>query len=271
MTTYAIGDIQGCYDDLVQLLNHSDYDEASDELWIVGDLINRGPKNLETLRFVRQLGDKAKVVLGNHDLHFLAIVFGGHNLMASDTFADVLDSPDCEELSHWMRRLPLLVESVSHVMTHAGIPHIWDLETTREYARTVQKAIASDCYDYFFKNMYGNFPQELSADLDAMDRLRILTNYFTRMRFIAQDGILDFKHKLTLDTAPVGFKAWFEYPSQVSKTIVFGHWAALNGITNREQALATDTGCVWGRGLTAIRLEDRYRFTWRANNLYVQK
>ena len=271
MATYTIGDIQGCFDDLCRLLEYLQYDDTSDELWFVGDLINRGPNNLDTLLFVQGLGDNAKVVLGNHDLHLLAIVFGGHRSMDSDTFSDVLGSSHREELCHWLRSLPLLVESENHVMTHAGIPHTWNIEDARRYARTVEDTINGNEYKYFFEHMYGNHPPNLTPGLLEMDRLRVLTNYFTRMRFVSPDGTLEFKHKLTLDTAPEGYRAWFQYPTKVPKTIVFGHWAALNGVTNDERMLATDTGCVWGRGLTAIRLEDHCRSMWRDNTIITAK
>lgn len=271
MATYAIGDVQGCYDELLRLLDHIRFDDSSDQLWFLGDLVNRGPSNLDTLMFVNQLADSAKIVLGNHDLHLLAIVFGGHQSTKSDTFDDVLSSADCDRLCHWLRALPLLVENETHVMTHAGIPHTWNLDDARRYAQIVEEAIRGEEYVHFFRDMYGNLPSVLTPNLKGMDRLRVLTNYFTRMRFIAPDGNLEFQHKLTLDTAPKGFKAWFEYPTKINKHIVFGHWAALNGVTNNATILATDTGCVWGRGLSAIRLEDNCRFMWRDNTLITRK
>lgn len=271
MATYAIGDVQGCYDDLRRLLDHIHFEASSDQLWFLGDLVNRGPNNLDTLKFVYQLEDRAKIVLGNHDLHLLAIVFGGHRSMESDTFDDVLSSADCDHLCHWLRSLPLLIENETHVMTHAGIPHTWILDDARRYAQIVEGAIRGDEYVHFFRNMYGNLPSVLTSDQNGMDQLRVLTNYFTRMRFVAADGTLEFQHKLTLDTAPKGFKAWFEYPTKITKRILFGHWAALDGVTNNENIVATDTGCVWGRGLSAVRLEDNCRFMWRDDTLITNK
>lgn len=260
--TYAIGDIQGCYDPLRELIDALPYDANNDRLWFVGDLVNRGPKNLETLEYVRSLGSKATVVLGNHDLHLLAIVFGGKNPQKNDTFQDVLESPKCDELCHWLRHQPLIHCEADKVMVHAGIPHIWTVEKALEYAQEVEHTLRGAYYASYFEQMYGRFPDQWHPDLSGMDRLRIITNYLTRMRFIATDGHLEFAHKEGLATCPEGFKGWFEYPRPDSQNIVFGHWAALEGKTSDPQAIATDTGCVWGRELTAVRLEDNKLFQW---------
>ena len=260
MAVYAIGDIQGCYRELRALLDLVSFDPAIDTLWFTGDLVNRGPQNVETLRFVRTLGESAITVQGNHDLHLLAIVFGGHKLQASDTFHDVLSAPDCEELCHWLRQLPLMHVDREHVLVHAGIPHIWSSREAQRYAREVEETIRGPDYCDFFQQMYGNHPTVWRDDLKGWGRLRIITNYFTRMRFIDSDGKLDFSTKTTIVDAPQGYKEWFNYDSLLMQPIVFGHWAAIDGFTGVENALAIDTGCVWGRELTAIRIDDHTRF-----------
>ena len=256
MATYAIGDVQGCFDQLKKLLEKIGF-SRKDRLWLVGDLVNRGPKSLETLRFVRDLGDRAVTVLGNHDLHLLAIVYGGHEARDSDTFRDVLEADDCRELAKWLRCLPLLHESDEYVMVHAGIPHIWSLKKSKKYAREVETVMSGKDHVSFFREMYGNHPSDWSATLHGMDRLRIITNYFTRMRLTDIDGGLEFQHKGTLHDIPEGYAPWFTRASKVNKRIVFGHWAALDGMTGSKKMIALDTGCVWGRSMTALRLEDR--------------
>lgn len=273
MATYVIGDVQGCFDELRSLLDAIPFKSDRDRLWFVGDLINRGPKSLETLRFVRELGDQADTVLGNHDLHLLAIYYGGHRMLKADTFEDVLGARDCETLTDWLRHLPLLVETSEDVMTHAGIPHVWNLGTTRRLAVEVEQAIRGSAYVNFFERMYGNEPASWHDTVTGMDRLRVITNYLTRMRFVRADGTMEFKHNGPAREAPEGFRPWFEYDTQVDKelTIYFGHWASLDGRTGMKSILATDSGCVWGRGLTAIRLSDRRRFVWIENQLVQQK
>ena len=265
MATYAIGDVQGCYESLRVLLEVLDFDPAHDQAWFVGDLVNRGPMSLETLRFVKSLGSSAHTVLGNHDLHLLAIVFGGHSATTSDTFDDVLEASDCEELAQWLRGLPILHQDRGWVMTHAGMPHIWSVETACALAREVEAGIRGAEYRSYFAQMYGNEPAAWSETVEGMDRLRVITNYFTRMRLIAEDGTLDFTHKGSLDeTAPEGFRPWFEFEPRFSTRAVFGHWAALDGETGSDQLHGVDTGCVWGRSLTALRLEDARRFSVEA-------
>ncbi len=260
--TYAIGDVQGCYEPLRELVAALPFNRTADRLWFVGDLVNRGPQNLETLTYIKSLGSCATVVLGNHDLHLLAIVFGGKQPQSGDTFQDILRSPRCEELSHWLRAKPLIQRHDRWVLVHAGVPHIWSVAQAFSFAREVEKTIAGKNYEAFFERMYGKQPDTWQDSLAGMDRLRIITNYLTRMRFISAEGQLEFRHKTTLDMGPPGFKGWFEFKRQRDETIVFGHWAALDGRIDADGAIATDTGCVWGRGLTAVRLEDGCRFQW---------
>lgn len=269
--TYAIGDVQGCFEPMCELIAALPLDSATDRLWFVGDLVNRGPQNLETLDYVKNLGSQASIVLGNHDLHLLAIVFGGKSPQNSDTFQDVLNSPRCEELAHWLRAQPLIHEYKKWVLVHAGIPHIWTVNEAFAYAHEVERTIRGAKYVRFFESMYGKYPDSWDNSLTDMDRLRIITNYLTRMRFIDPNGRMEFAHKTTLDTAPDGFRGWFEYECERMETIVFGHWAALDGQVAADGVIATDTGCVWGRGLTAVRLEDGQRFHWEDGVVSCQK
>ena len=256
MSTYVIGDVQGCFAQLEALLVKVRYRRRNDRLWFVGDLINRGPDSLATLRFVRKLGDRAVSVLGNHDLHFLAIVFGGHPTRSSDTLDELLGAKDCLKLAHWLRRLPLLHRGRGVVMAHAGVPHIWSLKQATKRARELEAVLSGDGYRQFFEAMYGNEPAAWSKSLDGIARQRVIVNYFTRMRFVNAAGELEFMHKGPSDQAPRGFRPWFEFPHRIERPIVFGHWASLEGV-RRKRAIGVDTGCVWGRTLTALRLEDR--------------
>ncbi|MEP3350720.1 MAG: symmetrical bis(5'-nucleosyl)-tetraphosphatase [Marinomonas sp.] len=265
MATYAIGDIQGCLPQLVQLLEQINYQAEEDRLWFAGDLINRGPASLETLRFIKSLGDSAKVVLGNHDLHLLAVAHGHGDLKRKDTLAEVLMASDRDELMNWLRNQPLCHydPQLNTIMTHAGIPPCWNLDKTLSLAAEVEEKLKSDTVDDFFAAMYGNTPRKWSDDLTGMDRLRAITNYLTRMRFCDENSKLDLKSKEGINTAVKGYAPWFNYPTQLPENchIVFGHWAAIEGITHQDNIHALDTGCVWGGSLTALRLEDRQRFS----------
>ena len=256
VSTYVIGDVQGCFAQLEELLAKVRYKRRKDRLWFVGDLINRGPDSLATLRFVRKLGERAVAVLGNHDLHFLAIVFGGHATRPSDTLDELLGASDCLQLAHWLRELPMLHRGEGVVMTHAGIPHIWTLKQAGSHARELEAVLRGDGYRKFFHAMYGNEPSAWSKSLAGMPRHRVITNYFTRMRFVNAAGEMEFEHKGHSDHPPPGFKPWFDFRLRIDRPIVFGHWASLEGV-RRQRAIGLDTGCVWGRCLTALRLEDR--------------
>ena len=264
MATYVVGDIQGCLASLQALLAHVRF-AKEDRLWCVGDLVNRGPASLATLRFCRDLDARFTTTLGNHDLHFLAMVYGGHPHLPGDTLRGLLDAGDCAELAEWLRQQPLLVEAQDHLLVHAGVPHIWDLATTRKNARLVEAAIRGAEHKAFFRAMYGNEPARWAEALTGMERLRAIVNYFTRMRLVDAGGSMEFAHKGGLEQPPTGYKPWFAHPSQLPGTIVFGHWAALNGVAPHSchpqtRAYGLDTGCVWGRALTAMRLEDGRRF-----------
>ncbi len=262
MATYAIGDVQGCWDELDALFSKISL-KKSDQVWLAGDLINRGPKSLQVLREVRAMGDRARVVLGNHDLHFLAILFGGHKAHSKDTFDNLLDASDVEELGHWLRRQPLLHADKGYLMVHAGIPPQWSTKQALRYAREVETVMADDCptgastYRKFFTHIYGNEPDCWSKSFTGMKRWRAIVNFLTRMRMIDLEGRLDFSYKGAVNHSPEGLLPWFEHPEtlQRKRTVLFGHWASLNGATSNPQCMALDTGCVWGRSLTAFCLE----------------
>ena len=270
MATYAIGDLQGCLAEFEALLSLVDF-SANDRLWLVGDLINRGEDSLGTLLKVYEMSDRVEIVLGNHDLHYLAIVYGGHSAGRSDTFDALLAHPQRDTLAEFLCQQKLLVSSsrLGYVMTHAGIPHIWNIEEARAYAAEVEAVLRDDHPDVsreqFFSTMYGNKPKCWHSKLGGMERLRIITNYFTRMRALTMDGTLNFSHKGVVEEIPEGFEPWFQWhPEPTSMgglTILFGHWAALDGWTGRKDILALDTGCVWGRRLTALCLESGKYFT----------
>lgn len=265
MATYVIGDLQGCLTSLIQLLEHITYQPENDTLWFAGDLINRGNQSLETLRFVKSLGDNARVVLGNHDLHLLAVAHGFGTLKRGDTLSNILTSRDRDELMDWLRKQPLCHHdaSLKTIMTHAGIPPCWDLEQTLARAKEVEQVLQSDKVDDFFASMYGNKPNQWDDDLTGTDRLRAITNYLTRMRFCDAYSKLDLKSKEGVNTAKEGYAPWFDHRSKLPSDyhVVFGHWAALEGKTQQNHIHALDTGCVWGGSLTALRLEDKQRFS----------
>lgn len=257
MTDYAIGDIQGCYDRLRDVLAKVDFSPSRDRLWVAGDLINRGPSSLATLRYIESLGTSAMVVLGNHDLHLLAVALGGHDVRRKDTLADILDAPDHDRLLDWLRQQHLCIHDPTRnlVMVHAGLPHIWSVERAMGFAREVEGVIRGSAAQEYFAHMYGNQPERWDDGLTGMDRWRVITNYFTRMRFIASDGTLELATKESADSAPEGFIPWFRFPREDDVRVVFGHWAALEGRTGTDQFIGLDTGCVWGGALTMMNLD----------------
>lgn len=264
MATYAIGDIQGCYDELMQLLEQVGFSD-SDRLWFAGDLVNRGRQSLEVLRFVHQLGERAITVLGNHDLHLLALHFGATRDKRNLTLTPILHAPDRDLLMDWLRRQPLLHDdpSLGFVMTHAGIPHIWTLDKARKRAAELEQVLRGKHAGAFFSHMYGNKPDRWNKQLEGWTRLRVITNYFTRMRFITGSGRLEFHGNGEADQAPPGFRPWYQIPRRtpLGRVQIFGHWAALMGHTGDPLYRALDTGCVWGNRLTALRLEDQTLFS----------
>jgi bis(5'-nucleosyl)-tetraphosphatase (symmetrical) len=255
MATYAIGDVQGCYDELRELLARVGFRRGRDKLWFVGDLVNRGPKSLEVLRFVASLGDAAVTVLGNHDLHLVAQHAGIEKLKAKDTFADVLDAADGDALIGWLRKRPMMHVDGSYAMVHAGLLPGWSVEQALDLGGEVESALRASTYRDFLSRMYGNGPDAWRNDLSGWDRLRVIVNAMTRMRFCSREGRMELETKGA--SAPRGYLPWFETrPANEQTTIVFGHWSQL-GLKMRERQVGLDSGCVWGGKLTALRLEDR--------------
>ncbi|MEN8129798.1 MAG: symmetrical bis(5'-nucleosyl)-tetraphosphatase [Pseudomonadota bacterium] len=258
MSIYAIGDIQACYDELQQLLNRIDFNPASDQLWLVGDLVDRGPKSLETLRFVKSLGDAAITVLGNHDLHLLASHAGVRRPSVGSSLHAVLNAPDCDDLIHWLRQRPLLHHDpdLNLTMVHAGLPPQWNFYQARGLAKELETTLRSDSYQQFLWHMYGNEPAIWSDELQGWDRLRAITNGLTRLRYCKPDGSMDMKVYTPPGTQAKGLIPWFQAPGRKNAgiNIIFGHWAAL-GFRREPKLIALDSGCVWGGKLTAIRLD----------------
>ncbi len=259
MATYAVGDIQGCHDELQRLLKHINFDSAIDKLWLVGDLVNRGPDSLKVLRFVKSLGDAAISVLGNHDLHTLAVANGHLQYHRNDNIDDVLHAEDREELVDWLRHLPLLHHDadLNFTMIHAGLPPQWDLTTAQASAHEIETVLQSDQHVEFLDRMYGNQPDVWDEQLTGWDRLRFITNCFSRLRYCDVDGKLSLEEKGKPGSQAQGLMPWFDVPNRKSKDmrIVFGHWSTLGSISS-DRIYPIDTGCLWGDRLTALRLDD---------------
>lgn len=260
MAIYAIGDVQGCYGELQNLLAQVDYTPTRDQLWFVGDLVNRGPQSLQVLRFVKNLGSTAHCVLGNHDLHLLAVAAGCEHVRDSDTFHDVLAAPDCDELLDWLCHLPLLYHdaATSFTMIHAGLPPQWDLAQARACATEVEAVLRGPARDTFLRQMYGNEPDSWSDALRGMPRLRFITNCFTRLRYCDAEGRLALQEKGAPGSQPAPWVPWFTVPTRRSRdlNILFGHWSTL-GEYSAPGVYALDTGCVWGGSLSALRIDGR--------------
>lgn len=265
MSHYSIGDVQGCFIALLALLDKINFDRAHDTLWFTGDLINRGSQSLATLRFVKDLGDRAITVLGNHDLHLLAVAKGVAHASAQDTLAEILAAPDCQQLCDWLRQQPFLHydAELNYLLVHAGIPPSWDLSAALQYAAEAEKVLRGEDYHELLAQLYGDSPDKWQENLTGWPRLRLIINYFTRMRFCSPTGQLDLISKGEMAPMPAGFLPWFKIPQRQlqAQKIIFGHWAALKGAVDTPNIFALDTGCVWGNCLTAMRLEDGVRFT----------
>ena len=261
MATYAIGDIQGCFDSFQHLLEKCRFDPASDRLWLVGDLVNRGPRSLDTLRFVRDLGSAAITVLGNHDLYLLMVAGGSGRRSKGDTLDEILKAADCEELLDWLRQRPLCHREGGFCMVHAGLLPQWTTARARALAGEVEAVLGGPTYRDFLANMWGSEPAAWSEDLAGWPRLRVIVNAMTRMRFCSPEGVMEFKAKGELSDAPADHLPWFEVPGRRSAAdvMVIGHWSAL-GLRVEPRLLALDSGCFWGRHLTAVRLDDRAVF-----------
>ncbi|MBS3964285.1 MAG: symmetrical bis(5'-nucleosyl)-tetraphosphatase [Methylomonas sp.] len=257
MAIYAVGDIQGCYDALRRLLDHVGFDPKIDQLWLAGDLVNRGPHSLETLRFVKGLADAAVTVLGNHDLHLIATALTLGKIGKKDTLLPILKAPDCDELIAWLRHRPLFHRNDHFCLLHAGLPPQWDLALTQDMASLVERALQGPEHLRFFASMYGNKPALWSDTMTRAEKLRFAVNCFTRLRYCDADGTIDFAHKGPPGSQPPHLMPWFTVPNRKSRDlrIIFGHWSTL-GFYDRDNVYAIDTGCLWGGQLTALMLGD---------------
>ncbi|MDY4280798.1 MAG: bis(5'-nucleosyl)-tetraphosphatase (symmetrical) ApaH [[Pasteurella] mairii] len=272
MATYLVGDLQGCYDELQLLLERVQFEPLKDQLYFTGDLVARGDKSLECLRFVKSLGEAGITVLGNHDLHLISTALGIKKVKPCDRVGSIFSAPDFEELIDWLRHQPLLIhhEKLDFVMTHAGISPDWDLPTAKSCAKAVEEVLQHGDFHWLIENMYADKPDRWSPVLQGLDRLRYSINVLTRMRFCYSDHRLDFVCKATIQQAPVELTPWFNLNNPLFKTqnIVFGHWASLVDTPTPEHIFALDTGCVWGNRMTMLRWEDQQYFTQSAVKNY---
>jgi bis(5'-nucleosyl)-tetraphosphatase (symmetrical) len=266
MAIYAIGDIQGCYDQLIQLLEKISFNDDRDRLWFTGDLVNRGPQSLKTLRMVRAMGANAITVLGNHDLHLLAVAYKAGKPGKKDTLDDILNAPDRNKLLDWLRCRPLLHtdKALGVTMIHAGLHPHWSIKQAKSLAREVETVLCSDDHVTFYKHMYGDKPRLWSDELEGWTRLRFITNVFTRLRYCDAAGKISMSTKGAPGTQPRGLVPWFDVKNRHSRQseIIFGHWSTLALVKNRPytNVYPLDTGCLWGGKLTAMRI-DRKPYT----------
>jgi bis(5'-nucleosyl)-tetraphosphatase (symmetrical) len=261
MSTYAIGDLQGCYYSFINLLEACGFNPKRDRLWLVGDLINRGPHSLAVLRWLREHSSCVTTVLGNHDLHALAVHEGFAELHRGDTLDELLAAPDRDALFDWIRLQSLAYAEDEYLIVHAGLLPQWDAKQARQLAQEVESVLRGPNYREFLAHMYGNQPDRWNEALTGMNRLRIITNAMTRLRVCALDGQMEFRFKGEPRDIPEGYLPWFDIKNRKSKkdTLIFGHWSAL-GLLLRKRLIGLDTGCLWGEKLTALRLEDRKLF-----------
>ena len=259
MANYFIGDIQGCDAAFARLLEQIDFSASRDTLYLLGDLVNRGPDSAGVLRRAMQLGDSVRALLGNHDLHLLAAAHGARHPSRRDTLGSILDAADRDAMLEWVRQQPLARSFAQNgeqmLMIHAGVLPQWTLEETLGYAGEVQQMLRSPDLPEFLKQMYGNLPDRWSKDLHGADRLRVIINALTRLRFCSPDGVMDFESTESAATPPEGLMPWFDVPGRktADKLVAFGHWSTL-GLVNRPNLLALDTGCIWGGCLSAMRI-----------------
>jgi bis(5'-nucleosyl)-tetraphosphatase (symmetrical) len=268
MALYFVGDIQGCYDELIALLKQVSFDKEHDQLWVAGDLVARGPKSLETLRFIKSLGRSAKVVLGNHDLHLLAVYSGIKKIKKQDQLDSVFDAPDVDELMAWLIQQPLIqkLPNESTYMSHAGISPQWTIPEAIQQAEITNKNLNSPQSQQWLECMYGEQPNSWLQASSDIEKFRYSINSLTRMRFCYLDGTLEFNYKDSPKNAPANVKPWYELVSLPKNTRwVFGHWASLMGKCSQENIYAIDTGCVWGNHLTLLRWHDKRLFEEQSN------
>lgn len=260
MTHYAVGDIQGCYRELRIGLERIRFDDRHDTLWVAGDLVNRGPDSQATLAFLYNNRNSIRCVLGNHDLHLLALYYGQQESKRSDTLDDLLAHKDCDQWIAWLRQQPLCIydKSLDFAMVHAGIAPSWTIDNALSYSAEVQQVLQSNKIEHFLQTMYGDEPNRWSEQLTGSERLRCITNHFTRMRICNQAQEIDLQYKGNIEAIPAGYTPWFDHPERntAKQRIIFGHWAALNGHINNTNLFGLDTGCVWGQSLTFLQLDN---------------
>ncbi len=258
MARYAIGDLQGCLKPLQCLLSEVDFNPSQDELWLVGDLVNRGPDSLATLRYLYSIADSLHITLGNHDLHCLALARGHTSRGRHPSLKALLNAPDMPQLMDWLQSQALVLRSADgrYLMSHAGLPPQWSSEQALALSRELEAVLQSGDSADFFQHMYGDKPRRWRDDLQGSDRLRCITNYLTRMRICDADGRLELGFKGQRADIPAPYRAWFDWPQpKRQETLLFGHWAALEGDTGRSDIIALDSGCVWGRHMTLLDMD----------------
>lgn len=273
MATYAIGDIQGCFHELQDLLALIGFSRKDDQLWFCGDLVNRGPDSMDTLRFIHSLGDRAITVLGNHDLHLLAIAFTTAKQSRKDTLNSILNAPDRDEILHWLRHRVLFHEDKQrgYALVHAGVAPQWNMKTIHSLANEVHEQLRGPNFHDYLGAIYGNKPAVWSEDLRGAERLRCITNYFTRLRYCDKNGVINFKEKNAPGTQSAPSQPWYSFSNRKSRKtkIIFGHWSThyltypevTDPNNTKHQVFPLDTGCLWGGRLTAFRLEDKHVFS----------
>lgn len=260
--TFAVGDIQGCLDPLQRLLDHVKFDPSKDQLWCVGDLVNRGPNSLGALSFLYDMRKSLKVVLGNHDLHLLAMA-SGHSPKKDKDLMKIIESENADKLLKWLSKRPLFHRDKDKklAMCHAGIPPMWDVKKAEALSEEVEAVLQSPKADKFYKHMYGNEPHIWEDSLTGMERIRCIVNYFTRMRFIGPHGELDLNEKGNVIKQDNDLQPWFHYQIANKKyQLLFGHWAALGGVFDHPNVIGLDTGCVWGGPMTLMHIESGQRY-----------
>jgi bis(5'-nucleosyl)-tetraphosphatase (symmetrical) len=269
---YLIGDVQGCCNALDRLLAEIGFSPSRDRIHVLGDLVNRGPQSLATLRLLRSFGDAAVCLLGNHDLHLLAVAHGGRKPNRSDTLSDILQAPDRDAWIDWLRHRPMALQAQGWLMVHAGVLPQWDVATTLDLAREVETVLRGPDVGAFLSVMYGNEPLRWTAQIEGAARLRLIINVLTRIRFCTADGTLDLASKEGAGATPPGHFAWFDAPGRLTAgtPVAFGHWSTL-GLVNRPDLLALDTGCVWGGQLTAVRVDAGQREVFQVRCEQAQK
>lgn len=278
MSIYAIGDIQGCYRPFIDLLEKISFNPKTDQLWIAGDVINRGPESLKTLLFLNSISDSCIITLGNHDIHALAAYYTTkRKLRENDTLDELFNHPQASELMEWLRHQKILHydQYYNFAICHAGIYPAWDINQALQFSQQIENCLQSENFTTFLEQAFGSFPEYWDNNFEQIDKLRFILNTFTRMRFcyLNNDNTsnkinLDFKYKATIDSAPPEMIPWFKFPHRKTQeiNILFGHWAALNGVTNTPRVYALDTGCCWGKKLTSFCVNNLLRTAIECNN-----